>query len=65
MDNHRFRIGQQVNLSLGVSSHGRLISCKIVQLLPFDGSSFQYRVKNANEAFERIASEDELAVQQP
>jgi hypothetical protein len=65
MDNHRFRIGQQVNLSLGLSYPGKVISCKIVQLLPFDGSSFQYRVKNANEAFERIANEDELAAQQP
>jgi len=61
MDSHRFRKDQHVRLSLGAMFRGKSISCKVVRLLPFNGVCFQYRVKSADEAFERIANEDELA----
>ena len=33
---------------------------KIIQLLPSDGSDFQYRIKSADEAHERVAKESQL-----
>ena len=57
---HRFHMGQNVRLSLAALQRGKSISCKIVKLLPFEGVHFQYRVKSADEAFERIAEEHEL-----
>lgn len=59
---HRFQIGQNVYVSLGAMQRGKSIACKIVKLLPFEGTHFQYRVKSTNEAFERIADEHELRV---
>jgi hypothetical protein len=53
-------MGQNVRLSLEALQRGKSISCKIVKLLPFEGVHFQYRVKSADEAFERIAEEHEL-----
>jgi hypothetical protein len=60
MDTHRFYVGQNVRLSLGPIHQGNSIACKIAQLLPFDGESFQYRVKNDAESFERMANEHDL-----
>jgi hypothetical protein len=33
---------------------------RIVRLLPSDGEEHQYRIKNAGEAFERVAKESQL-----
>src|SRR3954447_18251891 len=33
---------------------------QVVRLLPSDGADYQYRIKNANEAFERVARESQL-----
>ena len=33
---------------------------KIVKLLPSDGDDYQYRIKSAGEAFERVAKESQL-----
>jgi len=57
---HRFHMGQNVRMSLGAMQRGKLIPCKIVRLLPFEGMRYQYRVKGTDEAFERIAEEHEL-----
>jgi hypothetical protein len=57
---HRFHMGQNVRMSLGPIQHGKSISCRIVKLLPFEGTHYQYRVKSMDEAFERIAEEHEL-----
>lgn len=56
----RFHLGQNVHMSLGVMQRGKAISCKVVKLLPFEGTHYQYRVKSMDEAFERIAEEHEL-----
>lgn len=59
-DSYRFQIGQNVRMSLGAIHRGKSIACKIVKLLPFEGVYFQYRVKSADEPFERIANEHDL-----
>jgi len=33
---------------------------QVVKLLPSDGADYQYRIKNANEAFERVVRESQL-----
>jgi hypothetical protein len=33
---------------------------EVVKLLPSDGADYQYRIKNANEVFERVARESQL-----
>jgi negative regulator of sigma E activity len=33
---------------------------EVVRLLPSDGADYQYRIKNAKEAFERVARESQL-----
>jgi hypothetical protein len=60
MYKHRFQIGQSVRLSLGIFHPDKSIACTIVQLLPFEGECFEYRVKSDEEAFERVAREHDL-----
>jgi len=33
---------------------------RVVKLLPSDGDDYQYRIKSADEAFERVAKESQL-----
>jgi len=58
---HKFQIGQTVYFTsrlLGhMSSNG---TYQIVRLLPSDGDDYQYRIKSAAEAFERVAKESQL-----
>jgi len=35
---------------------------KVVRLLPSDGDDYQYRIKNPDEAFERVAKESQLEI---
>jgi hypothetical protein len=58
----RFSIGQRVQLSLGFIHPGKIVSCEIVQLLPFEEGSFQYRVKSPDEKHHRTASEGALTL---
>jgi hypothetical protein len=63
MNSHRYRIGQQVFLSLSPVHPGKSLLCKIVKLLPFeDGFPPQYQVVHGDEGFERRASESDLSV---
>jgi hypothetical protein len=61
MDAYRFNVGQNVRLMQGAIHRGKSIYCEVVQIMPFDGASFQYRVRAADEQFDRIAKEHELA----
>jgi hypothetical protein len=58
---HKFEIGQTVfytSRPLGhMAANG---SYRIVKLLPSDGEDYQYRIKSATEAFERVAKESQL-----
>jgi hypothetical protein len=58
----RFGIGQCVHLSLGMIHPGKSLICEIVQLLPFEEGSFQYRVRSADEKHDRTASESSLTL---
>jgi hypothetical protein len=58
---YRFSVGQNVRLMQGAIHRGKSIYCEVVQIMPFDGASFQYRVRAADEQFDRIAKEHELA----
>ena len=61
MDTQRFAVGQTVRLRQSVINRGKSIACEIMQVMPFDGVSFQYRVRGEDERFERIAQQHELA----
>src|SRR6185436_4010923 len=55
---HRFQVGQTVfYTSSPISRPGASGAYKVVRLLPSDGEDYQYRIKNAGEAFERVAKE--------
>jgi hypothetical protein len=58
---HKFQIGQAVSFtSRPVGQMAVNDIYQIVKLLPSDGEDFQYRIKSANEAFERVAKESQL-----
>jgi len=58
---HRFQVGQTVfYTSSPISRPGASGAYKVVRLLPSDGEDYQYRIKNAGEAFERVAKESQL-----
>ena len=58
---HKFQIGQVVYFTSRPIGHMAANSTyQVVRLLPSDGSDYQYRIKSANEAFERVARESQL-----
>jgi hypothetical protein len=58
---HKFSIGQTVYFTSGsMGRAGVNGSYKVVKLLPSDGDDYQYRIKSAGEAFERVAKESQL-----
>ena len=63
MSNHKYRLGQMVDLvpsTFGVTSSGR--AYKVLRLLPREGGQYLYRIKTIAEACERIARESELVI---
>ena len=60
-DEHRFAIGALVSLAprRGMQRNEEAVY-KIIAQLPSDGAHFQYRIRNAAELFERVATENEL-----
>jgi hypothetical protein len=61
---HRFQVGQTVSYtSSPITRPGASGSYKVVRLLPSDGDDYQYRIKHAGEAFERVARESQLEVE--
>jgi hypothetical protein len=58
---HKFQIGQSVYFTSRPIGHMAANSTyQVVKLLPSDGADYQYRIKNANEAFERVVRESQL-----
>jgi hypothetical protein len=58
---HKFHIGQSVYFtSRPIGQMAANDAYQIVKLLPSDGEDYQYRIKSANEAFERVAKESQL-----
>src|SRR6266852_2615783 len=61
LQDHRFQIGQTVYFTSRPIGHMVANStCEVVKLLPSDGGDYQYRIKNANEAIERVDRESQL-----
>jgi hypothetical protein len=61
---HKYRVGQTVfYTSSPISRPGATGSYEVVRLLPSDGEDYQYRIKHAGEAFERVAKESQLEVE--
>jgi hypothetical protein len=61
---HKFRVGQTVfYTSSPISRPGASGSYRVVRLLPSDGDDYQYRIKHAGEAFERVAKESQLELE--
>ena len=61
---HKFRVGQAVSYtSSPVTRPGASGSYEVVRLLPSDGDDYQYRIKNPDEAFERVAKESQLELE--
>ena len=61
MSGHRYRVGQNVHLLLGIFHPDKAIACTVVQLLPSEGEGFKYRVRGNFEAFDRVAHEHDLS----
>ena len=57
---HRFTVGQNVRLLMRALPRTP-DSYKIVQQMPYDGRTFEYRIKSIAEPFFRMAKEHELA----
>jgi len=58
---HKFQIGQTVYFTSRPIGHMVANSTyEVVRLLPSDGADYQYRIKSASEAFERVARESQL-----
>jgi hypothetical protein len=58
---HKFQIGQTVYFtSRPVGQMAVDSTYQVVRLLPSDGDEYQYRIKSASEAFERVAKESQL-----
>jgi hypothetical protein len=58
---HKYQIGETVYFTS--PSFGRAAatgSYTVVKLLPSEGDDYQYRIKNSDEAFERVAKESQL-----
>ena len=63
LQSHKFQVGQAVSYtSSPISRPGASGSYKVVRLLPSDGEDYQYRIKHAGEAFERVAKESQLEI---
>jgi hypothetical protein len=61
LQEHKFQIGQTVYFTSRPIGHMAANSTyQVVRLLPSDGADYQYRIKNSNEAFERVARESQL-----
>lgn len=61
---HKFRVGQTVlYTSSPIARPGASGTYQVVRLLPSDGEDYQYRIKNADEAFERVAKESQLELE--
>ena len=61
LQEHKYQIGQTVYFTSRPIGHMVANSTyQVVRLLPSDGADYQYRIKNPNEAFERVARESQL-----
>jgi hypothetical protein len=60
VSSHRFKVGQTVFYTSGVGSGRGGGVFTIMQRLPPDGDDNQYRIRSADEPFDRVVKESEL-----
>ena len=61
LKSHKYTVGQTVLYMAGPLNRATADGAyKIIKLLPSDGEEQQYRIKNIQEAFERVAKESQL-----
>jgi hypothetical protein len=61
MDDHKFKVGENVSYLSGSRGHGpRSDVFGIRQCLPPQGGDYQYRIRGADEPHDRVAKESEL-----
>jgi hypothetical protein len=61
VSDHKFKVGQTVHYTSGpYPSSWRGGVFKIMQLLPPQGGDYQYRIKSADEPYDRVVKESEL-----
>jgi hypothetical protein len=60
MANHKFRVGQIVQLTPALSRNVPGGAYQVTKQLPDIGGEFEYRIKSVNEPHERVARESEL-----
>jgi hypothetical protein len=57
---HKFHIGDSVTLKPAISRNVPGGVYEVIKRLPHNGREYEYRIKSANEEYERIAGEREL-----
>ncbi len=58
---HKFKLGQNVRLAQGLSARvPSMVEYKIIRQLPERGGEVQYRIKTAQEPFERVVWESAI-----
>ncbi len=61
LKSHKFTLGQTVRYTAGPLNRATADGTyKVVKLLPPEGDEYQYRIRNNEEAFERVARESQL-----
>jgi hypothetical protein len=61
MPSHKFQVGELVSLRRALSRNAPGGAYKVTKQLPHNGREFEYLIKSANEAHERVAGESELS----
>ena len=60
---HKYSVGATVYFTASnIARPAATGTCEVIRLLPTEGDDCQYRIKSANEAFERVAKESQLAL---
>ena len=60
MSAYKFKVGEIVILRPAVSRNSPGGAYEVIRHLPETGGEREYRIKSANEAYERVARESEL-----
>jgi hypothetical protein len=60
VSSHKFKVGQIVNYTPHIGTSVADGVYTITRLLPPQGGDFQYRIKSADEPYERVAMESQL-----
>ncbi len=60
MPSHKFHVGESVTVLPAISRNVPGGVYEVTKQLPHNGREFEYRIKSANEAHERVARESEL-----